>query len=95
MFPRSKVSPPSTPAEAKKALLAAAVVMNHPVLVVDNLALYNTRGDVPDGDHLLQIGTAAIAKEGNPTEPCVVGCGDRGLMLAAGWRRRESQASST
>jgi pyruvate dehydrogenase E1 component beta subunit len=61
--PGLKVIAPSTPADAK-GLLAAAVRDDDPVLVVENLALYNTRGDVPDGDHLLEIGTAAIAKEG-------------------------------
>ena len=61
--PGLKVVAPSTPADAK-GLLAAAVRDDDPVLIVENLALYNTRGDVPDGDHVLEIGTAAIAKEG-------------------------------
>jgi pyruvate dehydrogenase E1 component beta subunit len=61
--PGLKVVAPSTPADAK-GLLAAAVRDDDPVLVVENLALYNTRGDVPDGEHVLEIGTAAIAKEG-------------------------------
>jgi pyruvate dehydrogenase E1 component beta subunit len=61
--PGLKVVAPSTPADAK-GLLAAAVRDDDPVLVVENLALYNTKGDVPDGDHVLEIGTAAIAKEG-------------------------------
>jgi pyruvate dehydrogenase E1 component beta subunit len=61
--PGLKVVAPSTPADAK-GLLAAAVRDDDPVLIVENLALYNTKGDVPDGDHVLEIGTAAIAKEG-------------------------------
>ena len=61
--PGLKVVAPSTPADAK-GLLAAAVRDDDPVLVVENLALYNTRGDAPDGEHVLEIGTAAIAKEG-------------------------------
>jgi pyruvate dehydrogenase E1 component beta subunit len=61
--PGLKVVAPSTPADAK-GLLATAVRDDDPVLVVENLALYNTRGDVPDGEHVLEIGTAAIAKEG-------------------------------
>jgi pyruvate dehydrogenase E1 component beta subunit len=61
--PGLKVVAPSTAADAK-GLLAAAVRDDDPVLVVENLALYNTKGDVPDGDHVLEIGTAAIAKEG-------------------------------
>jgi pyruvate dehydrogenase E1 component beta subunit len=61
--PGLKVVAPSTPADAK-GLLAAAVRDDDPVLVVENLALYNTRGDVPDGEHVLEIGAAAIAKEG-------------------------------
>ena len=44
--PGLKVVAPSTPADAK-GLLAAAVRDDDPVLIVENLALYNTRGDVP------------------------------------------------
>ncbi len=62
-IPSLKVVAPSTPADAK-GLLTASIRDDDPVLVVENLALYNTKGDVPDGDHVTEIGTAAVTKEG-------------------------------
>ena len=63
-IPGLKVVAPSTPADAK-ALLVASIRDNDPVIFLENLALYNTRGEVPDGDHVAEIGQAAIAKEGS------------------------------
>jgi len=62
-IPGLKVVAPSTPADAK-GLLTASIRDDDPVLVVENLALYNTKGDVPDGDYVTEIGTAAVTKEG-------------------------------
>jgi pyruvate dehydrogenase E1 component beta subunit len=89
--PGLKVVAPSTPADAK-GLLAAAVRDDDPVLVVENLALYNTRGDVPDGDHLLEIGTAAIAKEG--TDITVVAYSRAAAIAVDVGRRLEEEGIS-
>ena len=62
-IPGMKVVAPSNPADAK-ALLRAAIRDDDPVLVLENLALYNTRGEVPDRVPETVIGTAAVAKEG-------------------------------
>ena len=61
--PGLKVVAPATPADAK-ALLTAAIRDDDPVIVLENLALYNTRGEVPDGEHVAEIGRAAVAKPG-------------------------------
>ena len=61
--PGLKVVAPSTPADAK-GLLKSAIRDDDPVFFVENLALYNTRGEVPDGDYQMPIGKAAILKEG-------------------------------
>ncbi|MBS4729333.1 alpha-ketoacid dehydrogenase subunit beta [Mycobacterium sp. SM1] len=61
--PGLKVVAPATPADAK-GLLTAAIRDDDPVLVVENLALYNTTGEVPDGEHVVDIGTAAVMKPG-------------------------------
>lgn len=63
-IPGLKVVAPSTPADAK-ALLVASIRDNDPVIFLENLALYNTRGEVPDGDNVAEIGQAAIAKAGS------------------------------
>ncbi|MFH9229907.1 alpha-ketoacid dehydrogenase subunit beta [Streptomyces lydicus] len=62
-IPGLKVLAPSTPADAK-GLLASAIRDDDPVIFLENLALYNTKGEVPDTDHTVPIGTAAITKPG-------------------------------
>jgi pyruvate dehydrogenase E1 component beta subunit len=62
--PGMKVVAPATPAYAK-ALLTAAIRDDDPVLFLENLALYNTKGDVPDGEQVGRIGEAAIVKPGS------------------------------
>lgn len=61
--PGMKVVAPSTPADAK-ALMLAAVRDDDPVLVLENLALYNTTGEVPEDLAPAEIGRAAVTREG-------------------------------
>jgi pyruvate dehydrogenase E1 component beta subunit len=61
--PGMKVVAPATPADAK-ALLTASIRDDDPVLFLENLALYNTKGEVPDGEHVGEIGRAAVVKAG-------------------------------
>lgn len=61
--PGLKVVAPATPADAK-ALLTAAIRDDDPVIVLENLALYNTKGDVPDGEQAGEIGRAAVVRPG-------------------------------
>lgn len=62
--PGLKVVAPALPADAK-ALLTAAIRDDDPVIVLENLALYNTKGEVPEGEVVGEIGTAAVAREGD------------------------------
>jgi len=62
-IPGLKVVAPATPADAK-GLLTTSIRDNDPVIFVENLALYNTKGDVPDGEHTVEIGRAAVIREG-------------------------------
>lgn len=62
--PGLKVVAPSTPADAR-GLLRTAVRDDNPVLFLENLALYNTRGEVPEGDYTIPIGKAQVMKEGH------------------------------
>jgi pyruvate dehydrogenase E1 component beta subunit len=61
--PGMKVVAPATPADAK-ALMLAAIRDDDPVLVLENLALYNTTGEVPDDIEPAEIGRAAITRSG-------------------------------
>jgi pyruvate/2-oxoglutarate/acetoin dehydrogenase E1 component len=61
--PGLKVVVPSTPADAK-GLLKAAVRDPGPVVVIESLALWGLKGEVPEGDHLVPIGSAAVARPG-------------------------------
>jgi pyruvate dehydrogenase E1 component beta subunit len=61
--PGLKVVSPSTPADAK-GLLRTAIRDNNPVLFLENLALYNTKGEVPDGEYTIPFGKANVMKEG-------------------------------
>ncbi|WP_349897450.1 alpha-ketoacid dehydrogenase subunit beta [Parafrigoribacterium soli] len=63
-IPGLKVVAPATPADAK-ALLAAAIRDDDPVIFLENLGLYNVKGEVPDGDQVAEIGKAAIVKPGS------------------------------
>lgn len=62
--PGMKVVAPATPADAK-ALLTASIRDDDPVLFLENLALYNTKGEVPDGEQVGEIGRAAVIREGS------------------------------
>ena len=61
--PGLKVVMPSNPADAK-GLLKAAIRDDNPVVFVEHRGLYWTRGQVPEGEHLVPIGKAAVAREG-------------------------------
>jgi pyruvate dehydrogenase E1 component beta subunit len=62
--PGIKVAIPSTPADAK-GLLAAAVRDPDPVVVLEPKLVYRTaRGEVPEGEHVVPLGSARIAREG-------------------------------
>lgn len=62
--PGLKVVMPSTPGDAK-GLLKAAIRDDNPVLFVEHRGLYFTKGEVPDGDHVVPLGVARVAREGN------------------------------
>lgn len=62
--PGLKVVCPSTPYDAK-GLLRSAIRDDDPVIFIENLALYNTKGEVPEDDpYTVPIGTAEVKREG-------------------------------
>src|SRR5919202_1168329 len=63
--PGVKVAIPSTPADAK-GLLAAAIRDPDPVVVLEPKLHYRTmRGEVPEGEHVVPLGKARVAREGS------------------------------
>lgn len=62
-FPGLKVVAPGTPADAK-GLLKAAIRCDDPVLFIEHATLYQTRGEVPDGDYTVPIGKSTIQRPG-------------------------------
>lgn len=62
-IPGLKVVAPASPADAK-GLLKAAIRDPHPVIFLEHKLLYNMRGEVPDGEHVAEIGRAAVLREG-------------------------------
>jgi pyruvate dehydrogenase E1 component beta subunit len=61
--PGLKVLAPRPHAPTPRGLLAAAI-RDDPVLVLEDLALYNIKGEVPDGEQVAGIGRAAVLKPG-------------------------------
>ncbi len=61
--PGIKVVVPSTPADAK-GLMKSAIRDNDPVMFMENTILYGDKGEVPDGEHLVPLGSANVLREG-------------------------------
>lgn len=61
--PGLKVVMPAMPKDAK-GLLKSAIRDPNPVLFIEHKLLYNTKGDVPEGDYTVPLGKAAISREG-------------------------------
>ena len=62
-IPGLKVCAPSTPADAL-GLLKSAIRDADPVVFIEGELLYNVKGEVPDGEHLVPIGLADIKRAG-------------------------------
>jgi pyruvate dehydrogenase E1 component beta subunit len=61
--PGLKVVTPAFPADAK-GMLKYAIRQSDPVMFIEHLALYNTRGEVPDGEYLTPFGKAQVVRPG-------------------------------
>ena len=54
---------PATPADAK-GLLKSAIRDDNPVVFIEGEMLYNLKGEVPDGEHVVPLGKADIKRAG-------------------------------
>jgi pyruvate dehydrogenase E1 component beta subunit len=62
-IPGLKVIAPAFPADAK-GMLKTAIRDDNPVLVMESETLYGVKGDVPDGEHLVELGKAQVVRAG-------------------------------
>jgi pyruvate dehydrogenase E1 component beta subunit len=62
-FPGLKVVAPGTPEDAK-GLMKSAIRLDDPVLFIESATLYQLRGEVAEGDHLIPIGKSKIQRTG-------------------------------
>ncbi len=62
-FPGLKVVAPGTPEDAK-GLLRAAIRSDDPILFIEHATLYQTRGEVPEGEYEVPIGKSKIQRPG-------------------------------
>jgi pyruvate dehydrogenase E1 component beta subunit len=70
--PGLKVVMPSNASDAK-GLMAAAIRDDDPVIFFESRSSYNTKGPVPQGEHVVPIGRAAVVREGRDASIVAVG----------------------
>jgi acetoin:2,6-dichlorophenolindophenol oxidoreductase subunit beta len=63
-IPGLKVVAPSTPADMV-GLMAAAIRDPDPVIVCEHKGLFADKGEVPDGEHVVELGRAQVVREGS------------------------------
>ena len=61
--PGLKVAAPGTPADAK-GLLKSAIRDDNPVVFLEAELMYSWKGEVPEGEHLVPLGTAEVKRAG-------------------------------
>jgi pyruvate dehydrogenase E1 component beta subunit len=61
--PGLKVVAPATPKDAK-GLLKSAIRDGNPVVFIEHKLLYNTKGEVPEGEYTIPIGKAEVKRPG-------------------------------
>lgn len=70
--PGLKIVTPATPADAK-GLLKSAIRGEDPVLFFEHKRLYATRGDVPEGEYVIEFGRANVLREGRDVTLIAIG----------------------
>ncbi|MGQ0766059.1 MAG: pyruvate dehydrogenase complex E1 component subunit beta [Gemmatimonadota bacterium] len=77
-IPGLKVVAPATPHDAK-GLLKSAIRDDNPVIVLEGEMLYNTKGEVPDGEYTIPLGVAEVKREG---DHCTMVAFGKSVLLA-------------
>ena len=87
--PGLKVVAPSSPRDAK-GMLKAAIRDDNPIMFIENISLYNVRGEVPDEEFVASLDKAEIIRSG--TDISLIGH-SKGVVLALEAARRLSEES--
>lgn len=85
--PGLKVVSPATARDAK-GMLKSAIRDDNPVLFIENISLYNTKGEVPEGEFLTPLNRAEIKRPGKDIS--LIGH-SKGVLLALEAARRLSE----
>ena len=83
---------PATPADAK-GLLKAAIRDDDPVVFMEGELLYNIKGPVPDGEHIVPLGVADLKREGGDVSIIAHGRMVHVALQAAAKDRQEAALS--
>ncbi len=92
--PGLKVVLPSTPADVI-GLLAAAVRDPDPVLFFEQKSLYATKGEIPDGEHVDELGKAKVRRAGEDVTLVALGAMVGRALEAAERLQSENGISAT
>jgi pyruvate dehydrogenase E1 component beta subunit len=94
MIPGIKVVAPSMPGDVK-GMMAAAIRDPDPVLFFESKSLYATKGEVPDGEHIVELGKAAVLRSGTDVTICALALMVPRALKAAETLEKEHGISAT
>lgn len=92
--PGLKIVTPASPADAK-GLLKSAIRGEDPVLFFEHKMLYAVKGEVPEGEHLVEFGQASVLREGRDVTIIAIGGMVQHALAAADELAKGRSASST
>jgi len=93
-IPGIKVVAPSMPGDVK-GMMAAAIRDPDPVLFFESKSLYATKGEVPEGEHVVELGKAAVLKSGTDVTICALALMVPRALKAAEILEKEHGISAT
>jgi pyruvate/2-oxoglutarate/acetoin dehydrogenase E1 component len=92
--PGVKVVAPALPGDVK-GLLAAAIRDPDPVMFFEQKSLYATKGEVPDGEHVVPLGQANVLRSGTDVTICALALMVPRALKAAETLEKEHGISAT
>jgi pyruvate dehydrogenase E1 component beta subunit len=93
-IPGIKVVAPAMPGDVK-GLMAAAIRDPDPVLFFESKSLYATKGEVPDGEHIVELGKANVLRSGSDVTICALALTVPRALKAAEKLEKEHGISAT